>query len=139
MQSSIRIKNDLSELNILQTHLKLLQSKWLLPTKISSEINLLLDELITNIIEHGDQENEHFIDIALDRNKRMLTIEIKDDGPQFDPTSCKTPDITLPLEKRRCGGLGIHLVRTFSDSCSYKRLKNKNIFTLQKTLPKECR
>lgn len=139
MKSSLKIKNALSELITLQNHIRSLEQEWSLPKKFGAEINLLLDELITNIIEHGDQENLHLIDISLSKTGRNLTIEVIDDGPQFDPTSCKSPDTTLPIEKRRCGGLGIFLVRKFSDSCSYKRSENKNIFTLQKTLPKECR
>lgn len=139
MKSSLRIKNVLSELTTLQKYTKKLEKEWSLPKKFGSEINLLLDELITNIIEHGDQENIHYIDIALSKTGRNLTIEVIDDGPQFDPTSCKSPDTNLPIEKRRCGGLGIFLVRKFSDSCCYKRSQNKNIFTLRKTLPEECR
>ena len=139
MKSSLKIKNNLSELANLEEHLQSLESQWGLSKKIGVEINLVLDELITNIIEHGDQENLHFIDISLTKKCQKLTIEVKDDGPPFDPTRCKMPDTTQPLEERRCGGLGIFLVRKFSDCCSYKRSDNKNIFTLQKTLPKECR
>lgn len=139
MKSSFRIKNQLSELSSLQNHLEALNEKWLLPLKTMTEINLLLDELVTNVIEHGDLRGEQCIEVVLVKKGRNLTIEVGDEGPPFDPTSCKSPDTTLPLEKRRCGGLGIHLVRKFSDSCNYTRSQNKNILTLKKTLPEENR
>ena len=139
MKTSFRIHNDLSELDILLDQLQILKDKWSLPKKFLTEINLVLDELITNTIEHGDCERDYPIDITLTKKGRELTIQIIDGGPQFDPTILKLPDTCAPLEQRKCGGLGILLVRQFCDYWNYARLKDKNILTLQKTLPKECR
>jgi serine/threonine-protein kinase RsbW len=139
MKSSLQIRGDLPELNTVHTHLHDLDRNWRLGRKTCIEINLILDELITNIIEHGAREKEHLIDIILTKTGRNLTIEVQDDGPLFDPTVCPLPDTSLGLDKRKCGGLGILLVRRLSDSCRYRREKNKNVLTLQKTLPEECR
>lgn len=139
MKSTLRIKGTLPELNTVHSHLHSLDHNWRLGRKVCIEINLILDELITNIIEHGERGNEHHIDIILSKVGRNLTIEVKDDGPPFDPTICALPDTTLTLDKRKCGGLGILLVRRLSDNCRYRREQNKNVLTLQKTLPKECR
>lgn len=138
MKICFRINNDLSELNTLFEELKVLEHKWSLSRKTLAEINLVLDELITNTIEHGDCDKNHPIEITLKKNGPKLTIQIIDAGLPFDPTLCQAPDTTLPLEQRRCGGLGILLVRQFSDFWNYTRSDNKNIVTLQKTLPKEC-
>lgn len=139
MKISFRINSDLSELSTLFNQLKTLEHKWSLSKKTLAEINLVLDELITNTIEHGDCDKKHPIEITLHKEDLKLTIEIIDTGSPFDPTVCQSPDTSLPLEKRRCGGLGILLVRQFSDCWTYARSDNKNILTLQKTLPKECR
>jgi len=139
MQTSFRINNDLSELNTLLEQLRNLQQEWSIPNKILAEINLVLDELITNSIEHSCCDKCHPIDITLFKNDLKLTIQISDSGQPFDPTLITLPDTSLPLEQRKCGGLGILLVRRFCDHWSYARSKDKNILTLQKTLPKECR
>lgn len=139
MQTSFRINNDLSELNTLLQQLEILKDKWSLPKKFLSEINLILDELITNTIEHVDCDKQYPIDITLTKTGRELTIQIIDGGPQFDPTILKLPDTCAPLEQRKCGGLGILLVRQFCDYWDYVRSNDKNILTLQKILPKECR
>jgi serine/threonine-protein kinase RsbW len=139
MKISFRINNDLSELNTLLDRLQILEHKWALSKKTLAEINLVLDELITNTIEHGDSGKKHPIDITLTKTDLKLIIQIIDAGLPFDPTLCKLPDTSLPLEQRRCGGLGILLVSQFCDYWNYTRSKNNNILTLQKTLPKERR
>ncbi|MEE4134461.1 MAG: ATP-binding protein [Desulforhopalus sp.] len=136
MHCSLRIASQLSELKSLAEQLDVLADKWSLPKKCQAEINLILDELVTNIIEHGAAQGE-WIDIALVREGQLLTMTISDDGPAFDISSCPIPDTTLPLAKRCCGGLGIHLVRKLTDSHHYHRIGGKNIVTLTKTLPKE--
>lgn len=139
MKSSFQIKGDLPELSTVHSHLHVLDRNWRLGRKTCIEINLILDELITNIIQHGERKKEHLIDIILTKAGRALTIEVQDDGPPFDPTICPLPDTNLTLDRRKCGGLGILLVRRLSDSCRYRRVQNKNVLTLKKTLPKECR
>ena len=139
MDVSFQITNDLAELNTLQAHLKDLQSVWLLPPKTVAEINLVLEEIIANIIAHGDCAKQHPITITLEREGQELTMTVADEGPSFDPTICATPDVTLPLQDRKSGGLGLHLVRTFCQCCSYTRKNDMNILTLKRILPKECR
>ncbi|EKD35956.1 MAG: RsbW1 [uncultured bacterium] len=139
MNISFQITNDLSELKTLQSRLQALQSVWLLAPKTVAEINLVLEEIITNIIEHGDRAKKYPIAITLSKNDQELTMVVSDEGPSFDPTACHPPDTSLPLNKRKCGGLGIHLVRTFCHCCSYIRAGDSNILTMKRTLPKECR
>jgi serine/threonine-protein kinase RsbW len=139
MKISFQINNDLAELNVLLDQLQTLEHKWSLSRKTLAEINLVLDELITNTIGHGDCDKRHPITITLTKKDLRLTIQITDTGQPFDPTLCQLPDTSLPLEKRQCGGLGILLVRRFCDHWKYTRSKNKNILTLQKTLPEECK
>jgi len=138
MNISFQIKNDLAELVTLHSHLKNMQADWAISKKTAAQINLVLDELVTNIIEHGDSENEHIIEIGLTRTESEFSIVITDDGPPFDPTLRTPPDTTLPVEERQCGGLGIHLVRNLCSHCNYVRANDKNILTLKKNLQEKC-
>jgi anti-sigma regulatory factor (Ser/Thr protein kinase) len=139
MDISFQIINDLSELDTLQVQLQALRKDWFLAPKTVAEINLVLEEIITNIIEHGDQTQKRPITISLSKEGQELTMVVIDEGPLFDPTVCASPDTTLPLKKRQSGGLGIHLVRTLCQRCSYTRANDSNILTMKRTLPKECR
>jgi sigma-B regulation protein RsbU (phosphoserine phosphatase) len=138
MKITFQINNDLSELESLLDQLQVLEKKWSLSRKTSAEINLVLDELITNIIKHSNCSKKQPIDLTLTKTDKKLTIQIADSGLPFDPTVCKLPDTSLSLENRTCGGLGVLLIRQFSDCWHYKRLKDRNILTLQKICPKEC-
>lgn len=139
MEFHFQIKNRCSELATLHTTLVSLGKKWSLSSKTVLELNLILDELTSNIIEHGNSEKEGEIDINITKNNTVITLIVMDNGPPFDPTVTPPVDIALPLEKRKCGGLGIHLIRKFSDNCKYKRVKNRNVLTLEKILDEECR
>jgi len=139
MDISFHIATDPTALTVLQQHLETVQSAWRLPRKTVAEINLALEELIVNIVNHGKLDPTHVIDITLSKVARELTIRVVDDGPPFDLTHVAAPDVTLPLEQRSCGGLGIHLVRKLCQCCNYVRSADKNILTLKRTLPEECR
>jgi anti-sigma regulatory factor (Ser/Thr protein kinase) len=86
-------------------------------------LNLALDELITNVILYGyEDEDEHQIRIGLSWNDRELVAELVDDGRPFDPlTQSPEPQLEIPLEDRKIGGLGLHLVRTLMDEVRYRR------------------
>lgn len=139
MDISFHIATDPTALGVLQKQLETVQSAWRLPRKTVAEINLALEELIVNIVNHGKLDHTHVIDITLRKVGRELTIRVVDDGPPFDLNHSASPDVTLPLERRSCGGLGIHLVRNLCQCCNYVRAADKNILTLTRTLPEECR
>ncbi len=134
MEFHFQIKNRCSELATLHTTLVRLGEKWSLSSKAVVELNLILDELTSNIVEHGNSEQDGEINIKLTKKNTVITLVITDEGPPFDPTITPPVDIALPLEERKCGGLGIHLIRRFSDNCKYKRVKNRNVLTLEKIL-----
>jgi anti-sigma regulatory factor (Ser/Thr protein kinase) len=95
---------------------------------------LVIDEVLTNIIEHGykAQSSSRFIDVRCTSGDGCLTIIITDNGPAFDPLAYPTPDPDTPLEQRRGGGWGVHLIRTLMDEVSYLRAGQHNRLTLTK-------
>ncbi len=134
MKISFQIDHDLAAIVTLSEQLQILEQQWSLSRKTIAEITLILDELITNTILHGDCDKKQPIDISLTKTGQTLIIQIIDAGLRFDPTLCTIPDTSLPLEQRKCGGLGILLVRQFCDYWHYTRQSDKNILTLQKKL-----
>jgi anti-sigma regulatory factor (Ser/Thr protein kinase) len=56
-----------------------------------------------------------------------LTLVVEDDGRPFDPLrDAPCPDLDSPLELRREGGLGLHLVRHMADETVYERVGQAN-------------
>ena len=81
-----------------------------------------VDECVTNIIEHGYRGQSGSIEIEIELDGGMLMIALRDHAPGFDPTRVPPPDLTLPLEKREPGGLGVYLARLMVDEMRYRAL-----------------
>ena len=128
-----QIKKDRDGLTILSEQLEILSKRWQIHHKDVLQLNLILDELITNIIEHGGGCAKCPIEIRMEKTDSHFKVQLSDGGPPFDPTKGKSADISQPIGERKCGGLGILFVRKFSDYCSYQRKNEKNIFSFNKT------
>ena len=106
-----------------------LRDDW--PPDLVFRINLALEELGLNIMDYGLENAEQEIEITLTSDADSLVIEIMDEGRPFDPLNdAPTPDLDGPVQDRRIGGLGIHLVRTMMDEMQYRREQGKNRLTL---------
>lgn len=133
------LKNSISEIKKLHAIVTELGQIYNMNSILSNRLELSLDELLTNTISYGykdspDQHKEITIKInplhQSDLEKKLLQITITDDAVAFDPTMPKNVDLESDLEDRPIGGLGIHLVKTFMETVSYKRINNQNILTL---------
>lgn len=97
---------------------------------VSYRLDLILEELVTNTIEHGYGVDEGTIEIFLDGDGEKVRLQVRDRARAYDPFSVPAPDPDAPLEARRPGGLGIHLVRQLAQDCSYERVDGENRVTL---------
>ena len=127
------LKSKLSELETLCRHLEDCGNLMELPQKCRSEINLGLDELFTNIISYGfEDESEHQIKFTLAKAKETLVVEVEDDGIPFNPLDEAGPEVSRDLDSINIGGLGIHLVKKMMDDIEYQRVEGKNKLILKK-------
>ena len=131
----LNLANRLTELDKLVVQLESLAESWHIPGKTVMELNLVLEELFTNIVFYAFGEtSEHriIIDFIL-ADPHRLKVQIVDDGKPFNLLEAKTSDeFSKPLEERRIGGLGIHFVREMMDEVEYLRVNDRNVVTLQK-------
>ena len=81
---------------------------------------LAVDEAVSNVIAHGYQCQEGVVEIEVGQERDALVIRVRDEAPPFDPTVVPPPDVTLPLERRVPGGLGIHLIRKIMDEMTHR-------------------
>jgi serine/threonine-protein kinase RsbW len=94
-----------------------------------------VDESATNIIIHGYQGTPGRIEIQMDLEGDVLVVRLKDQAPNFDPTQIPPCDLTVRLEERRSGGLGMHMIRCFTDEVTYRVTpEGSNELTLRKTM-----
>jgi anti-sigma regulatory factor (Ser/Thr protein kinase) len=96
------------------------------------DMQLAIEEAITNSITHGYHGSPGTITVHGEAGPDLLTVEITDYAPAFDPLTMPNPDVTSSLEERRTGGLGIYLIRRVTDTVAYRYEQGKNILTLTK-------
>ena len=126
--------NDLGDIAVAAERIDAFCSARGLSPETVFEVNLAVDELVTNTINYGyDDGGEHRIEIALRFEGGTLVVEITDDGRAFDPLQAPEPDLGAPLEERAVGGLGIYLSRKLMDGIAYRREDGRNIVTLMKS------
>jgi anti-sigma regulatory factor (Ser/Thr protein kinase) len=106
------------------------QSAGIPPTNLL-RLTLAVEEVVTNAIKYGyDDGLPGRIDISMRITPGEAEVIIADDGKPFDPASAPEADIDTPIADRHIGGLGIHLIRNFTDSLDYQRRDNRNVLRL---------
>ena len=77
-------------------------------------------------------EVHHEIRLKASLTDNQLIFLLTDKGLSFDPTNAPDADITIPIEERAIGGLGIFLIRSIMNEVSYQRLDGENRLTMKK-------
>lgn len=137
-QQQIVIKNDLAELETMTAVIEQFGEVQALPMRVIFDMNLVLEEIITNIISYGyDDELEHSIMVELSWDNGLLALTVIDDAKPFDPLANAAPDLLLPLEEREAGGLGIFFVKEKMDEVTYTWEQGHNILAMKKNYTQE--
>ena len=96
--------------------------------------SVVVEELVLNIVDYSHSE---YLDIEILRDEKSITLRIHDAGMPFNPLEREMPDLTLPMEDRPIGGLGIFMVIKYMDSVTYDYTGGENTLTLIKNLTKD--
>ncbi len=94
--------------------------------RTANRVQVIVDETYSNICHYSGAT--HVVASVL-RKGADLIVEFADDGVAFDPTQQEEPDLTLSVDDRPIGGLGIHMMRKMTRSIEYQRVDDTNILT----------
>ena len=134
-RQTITLRNDLAEIPRLAEFVDGFCAPLAPTPKDVLALQLALEEAVTNVINHGYADGQpHTFTVELAAADRRATVIVTDDAPAYDPLARAEVDTTLPLEDRRIGGLGVHLVKKLMDSARYERRDGRNLLTLVRTL-----
>ncbi|MFC7650800.1 ATP-binding protein [Pseudoduganella danionis] len=128
-----RMRSELAAVPILANAVEAWCERQLLALKENLQLNLVIEELVTNVIVHGWHGNsEGHIRLRLSCSTLGIELELSDDGPPFNPLRYPAPNVNTSLAELPVGGLGIHLVRSLTTHGSYRRQNEKNVLCLCK-------
>lgn len=99
-------------------------------------LDLAVEEIYVNIASYayGDGEGEAEISLDFSEADNMFTVTFRDSGFQYDPLAKEDPDVTLSLEERKIGGLGIFMVKKNVDDMTYEYKDGQNVLSLKKKI-----
>ena len=131
----LTLHNDIRQISLLPGFIETVTQGKPLEPGVSAQLNLALEEAVTNIIDYAYPEGtDGTVDIDARWDGNSLSFIISDFGRAFDPTARDDVDITVGVNERPIGGLGIHLIRQIMDTVGYERRDGKNILTITKEL-----
>ena len=123
--------NDVGELRRLSEWIRAYAGEVGLDEVLTFHLDLCLGEAVTNIIRYGYENGlAGTITVSLEMVDARLRAVVADAGRPFNPLQHPAPAATTALEDVPVGGLGIHLMRSFSDALEYRRDDDRNILTL---------
>ena len=103
-------------------------------------LNVALDEMLSNVIKYGYTDDAiHEIHVRLSVAGPLLVTEIEDDGQPFDPCAAAPVDVDAPLDERKVGGLGIHIVRKLMSEVVYARVNGRNRLVMKMLLNEDTK
>ena len=96
------------------------------------QIDLVVEEVFVNIAHYAyaPKTGDAKISCEVTKEPARLTLIFTDSGKPFNPLQRPDPDVTLGLEERNIGGLGIFLTKKYMTTTAYEYKDGKNIFTL---------
>ena len=106
------------------------------PMLTQTSIDVAVEEVFINIASYAydTESGTAVLQVAVIEDPLFVEITFIDNGHQYDPLAKEDPDITLPKEKRKKGGLGIFMVKKTMDDVNYEYKDGKNILTITKKL-----
>lgn len=129
----LRLANDIAGLAEVAERVERFGVDQRLPANVVNALNVVLDEAVSNAVNHGyDAGMRGEIAVRLRRRPGSVLVEVEDDGKPFDPLQAPPPDLSLPLEQRPIGGLGVHLIRNLMDEVYYTRVDGRNVLKMAK-------
>ncbi|MDR2842287.1 MAG: ATP-binding protein [Spirochaetaceae bacterium] len=135
---SININAQIQSLSVVLSFINDALNAALCPQKEKQQIELAVEELFVNISNYAYEGKVGKTEINIREcpnagsGVTKFLIEFTDSGKQFNPLLHEDPDITLPLEDREPGGLGLFLVKRSMDDIKYEYADGFNKTTMIK-------
>lgn len=104
--------------------------------KVQMQFSIAVDELFSNIAHYAYPSGEGMatVQLSTQADGKQVVLTFIDEGIPYDPLAKEDPDITLALDDRPIGGLGIFMVKKTMDDMQYRYEDGKNILRIIKSI-----
>lgn len=99
------------------------------PSSLISKMDVVIDEIFSNVVKYSGSPDLTFSVLVADGQIHLRFVY---GGVPFDLTKAPEPDLSVPLEKRGEGGLGILMVKKLTDQLQYEYANGLNIVKIEK-------
>ncbi|MCI6477165.1 MAG: ATP-binding protein [Bacteroidales bacterium] len=131
MKETLNLQNDVSEVKQLAEWIEDIGSRLKLHASVIFKLNLALEEAVVNVIDYAYPGRTGMpISLTAKDCGNKLVFTLTDNGIPFDPTKADEPDVSLSVEDRPVGGLGIFLVKQIMSQITYSRKDGHNTLTM---------
>ena len=124
----IEISNQINEIEKAHQVLKEQSLNRFIGENDFKRICIVSDEILTNIITLGYEDNDHHrIHFRFEYFDDGCILEFTDDGIHFNPFDfIQNQPIDNSVDVNKEGGIGLRLVHHLTDQIHYARIENKN-------------
>jgi serine/threonine-protein kinase RsbW len=134
MERSMKYLSTIQSIPLIRSDLQELAPSWGLPDAELKQITLIIEEMFSHTIRFAfEDETEHEVLVRISKLDRIISIEISDDGIPFNPLEYNPLPGNDPVGSEEWG-MGLSLVKAFTDSIAYSRKENRNHLLIQKTI-----
>jgi anti-sigma regulatory factor (Ser/Thr protein kinase) len=131
--TELNIRNDPADLALVREALDRLGEVHAIADRALIALQVALDEIVSNVIKYAwPAGGAHEVQVRLAVTDTGVEMTVTDDGLAFDPRQAPAPAPVAPGQRRRPGGVGIHMVRQLVDGFDYQRVDGYNRTTLTK-------
>ena len=134
-RNRITLTDDAGAVSTLQAWMAQLMGEAELPLDIRAEMQLVAEEVVTNVYKYGQLASGHGVSMELEIAEDRVSMTFRDSGVPFDPLAeAKRSSLGEDIDSAAIGGLGVHLLEGLTDEQEYRREGDENCLLLVKHL-----
>ena len=134
MKKRFQYPSLIQSISSIRSDLKTLADTWRIPAPELKQITMIVEELFSKIVQANfPDDGDQLLEISLTKTETDIIIQMIDDGPPYNPLKCN-PDQDFNTVLTDEGGMGLSLIKAFSDSLRYTREEQRNILFIQKII-----
>ncbi len=127
-ESKMSIKAEITKLDEVLSFVQTDMERLGIESQKRFKMVMAAEEVFSNIALYASAVSE--VDIKSNIKDGAYFITFSDDGKKYNPLTREDPNISVPIEEREVGGLGIFIVKKVADILEYNYQNKKNVLTI---------